>query len=50
MSYDEVIMERVGIRDLKQNASAIVRRAAARETVEITDRGGRLPGSPPSAD
>ncbi|MHB1525777.1 MAG: type II toxin-antitoxin system Phd/YefM family antitoxin [Candidatus Dormibacteria bacterium] len=30
---------RVGIRDLKQNASAIVRRAAQGETLEITDRG-----------
>ena len=32
-------MARVGIRELKQNASAVVRRAAAGETVEITDRG-----------
>ena len=32
-------MVRVGIRELKQNASAVVRRAAAGETVEITDRG-----------
>jgi prevent-host-death family protein len=29
----------VGIRALQQNASAIVRRAAAGEIVEITDRG-----------
>ncbi|MGH7722660.1 MAG: type II toxin-antitoxin system Phd/YefM family antitoxin [Candidatus Dormibacteria bacterium] len=29
----------MGIRDLKQNASAIVRRAASGETLEITDRG-----------
>ncbi|HUY96373.1 MAG TPA: type II toxin-antitoxin system prevent-host-death family antitoxin [Verrucomicrobiae bacterium] len=29
----------VGIRDLKQYASAIVRRAAAGERIEITDRG-----------
>lgn len=32
-------MEQVGIRDLKQNASAVVRRVAAGETMEITDRG-----------
>jgi prevent-host-death family protein len=31
--------ERVGIRDLKQNASAVVRRAAEGEEIEITDRG-----------
>ncbi|MGA9774771.1 MAG: type II toxin-antitoxin system prevent-host-death family antitoxin [Candidatus Dormiibacterota bacterium] len=30
---------RVGIRALKQNASEVVRRAAAGEEVEITDRG-----------
>lgn len=30
---------RVGIRDLKQNASAIVRRAAEGQTFEVTDRG-----------
>jgi len=32
-------MERVGIRALQQNASAVVARAAAGEIVEITDRG-----------
>jgi prevent-host-death family protein len=32
-------MEEVGIRLLKQNASAVVARAAAGETVTITDRG-----------
>jgi prevent-host-death family protein len=32
-------MEEVGIRALKQNASAVVARAAAGETVVITDRG-----------
>lgn len=32
-------MERVGIRGLRQNASQYVRRAAAGETLEVTDRG-----------
>jgi prevent-host-death family protein len=32
-------MNRVGIRELKQNASAVIRRAAAGETIEVTDRG-----------
>ncbi len=32
-------MNRVGIRALQQNASAVVARAAAGEIVEITDRG-----------
>ena len=32
-------MERVGIRELKQNASAVVRRVVSGETMEITDRG-----------
>ena len=32
-------MAEVGIRALKQNASAVVSRAAAGETVTITDRG-----------
>lgn len=32
-------MERVGIRDLRQRASAILRRVAAGETFEVTDRG-----------
>ncbi|TMD11477.1 MAG: type II toxin-antitoxin system prevent-host-death family antitoxin [Chloroflexi bacterium] len=30
---------RVGIRELRQNASAVIRRAAAGETIEVTDRG-----------
>ena len=33
----------VGIRALKQNASAVVAEAAAGETVIITDRGTRWP-------
>jgi prevent-host-death family protein len=32
-------MERVGIRELKQHASAVIRRVAAGEEVEVTDRG-----------
>ncbi|MFN2569314.1 MAG: type II toxin-antitoxin system Phd/YefM family antitoxin [Candidatus Dormibacteria bacterium] len=32
-------MNRVGIRDLKQNASAVIHRVTAGETVEVTDRG-----------
>jgi len=32
-------MERVGIRELRREASLILRRVAAGETVEITDRG-----------
>jgi prevent-host-death family protein len=32
-------MARVGIRDLKQNASAVVAEAASGETIVITDRG-----------
>jgi prevent-host-death family protein len=32
-------MAKVGIRDLKQNASAVVAEAASGETVVITDRG-----------
>jgi antitoxin (DNA-binding transcriptional repressor) of toxin-antitoxin stability system len=32
-------MERVGIRELRREASAILRRVAAGETVEVTDRG-----------
>lgn len=32
-------MEKVGIRELRQNASAVLRRVAAGETVEVTDRG-----------
>jgi prevent-host-death family protein len=33
------MIDQVGIRDLKQNASAIVKRAASGEAIEITDRG-----------
>jgi prevent-host-death family protein len=32
-------MERIGIRDLKLHASAVIRRVAAGETIEITDYG-----------
>jgi len=32
-------MERVGVRDLRQRASEILRRVAAGETFEVTDRG-----------
>lgn len=32
-------MVKVGIRELRQNASAVIRRAAAGETIEVTDRG-----------
>jgi prevent-host-death family protein len=32
-------MERVGVRELRLQASAILRRVAAGETVEVTDRG-----------
>jgi prevent-host-death family protein len=32
-------MTRVGIRELRQNASAVLRRVVAGETVEVTDRG-----------
>ena len=32
-------MHRVGIRDLRQNASAVLRRVAEGEVVEVTDRG-----------
>lgn len=32
-------MERVGVRELRRQASAILRRVAAGEAVEITDRG-----------
>jgi prevent-host-death family protein len=35
-------MAEVGIRSLKQNASAVVAQAAAGETVTITDRGRRV--------
>lgn len=32
-------MSRVGIRELRQNASELLRRVEAGETIEITDRG-----------
>ncbi len=32
-------MDRVGVRELRREASAILRRVAAGETVEVTDRG-----------
>jgi len=35
-------MAEVGIRSLKQNASAVVAQAASGETVTITDRGRRV--------
>ncbi len=45
-------MATIGIRELKQNASAVVARAAAGETLTVTDRGrpaaqlSPLPASP----
>jgi len=32
-------MERIGVRELRQQASAVLRRVEAGETVEVTDRG-----------
>jgi prevent-host-death family protein len=32
-------MDRIGVRELRQNASVVLRRVAAGETVVITDRG-----------
>ncbi len=32
-------MERIGVRELRQRASAILRRVAGGETFEVTDRG-----------
>ena len=32
-------MNRVGIRELKQNASAVIKRVASGEAVEVTERG-----------
>lgn len=43
-------MERIGIRELRQNASEYIRRAAQGETIELTDRGrpvARLTPIPP---
>ena len=34
-----IVVMRVGIRELKQHASAVIRRAAGGESVEVTDRG-----------
>lgn len=45
-------MSSVGIRDLKQNASAVVARAAAGEIIAVTDRGrpvAQLTPLPPAA-
>ncbi|MDY5128562.1 type II toxin-antitoxin system prevent-host-death family antitoxin [Actinotignum urinale] len=35
-------MSEVGIRVLKQNASAVIRRVEAGETVDVTDRGRKV--------
>lgn len=32
-------MERIGVRELRQNASKYLRRVAAGETIEVSDRG-----------
>jgi prevent-host-death family protein len=32
-------VERVGVRELRQNATAVLRRVAAGEVIEVTDRG-----------
>lgn len=32
-------MERIGIRELKQRASSVIRRVTAGEEIEVTDRG-----------
>lgn len=32
-------MERIGVRELRRDASAVLRRVSAGETVEVTDRG-----------
>ncbi len=32
-------MQRVGIRELRQNAGAVIRRAASGETIEVTEHG-----------
>jgi prevent-host-death family protein len=39
MNYSVTTMERIGIRELKQHASAVIRRVAAGESIEITDYG-----------
>jgi prevent-host-death family protein len=33
------MIDQVGVRELRQNASALLRRVAAGETLEVTDRG-----------
>jgi len=46
-------MERIGIRELRQHASRWVRRAAAGESFEVTDRGrvvARLQPTPTAED
>lgn len=46
-------MESIGIRELRQNASTYVARAASGETIEVTDRGrpvARLTPSGPRGD
>ena len=42
-------MERVGVRELRRDASAILRRVAAGETVEVTDRGRHVAVGVPAA-
>jgi prevent-host-death family protein len=39
MAYTVSTMDRIGIRELKQQASAVIRRVAAGESIEITDYG-----------
>ena len=43
-------MARVGIRELKQNASAVIRRVKAGESVEVTERGLPVARLVPIAD
>lgn len=47
-----VHMERIGVRELRQNASDWIRRARAGERIEITNRGQVVAvlGPPPSGD
>ena len=35
-------MQQVGVRELKQNASAVLRRVKEGETIEVTERGRRV--------
>jgi prevent-host-death family protein len=39
MDYTVSTTDRIGIRELKQQASAVIRRVAAGESIEITDYG-----------